>query len=84
MKKIEGEIKFNKLNEFLILILIYNTILRMSGFPEDYAVPQFESKIWAVVVVNIIASIVFTIIVLWEKWREEKERGDEKNENKRY
>ena len=76
MKKEDEEIKINKIDEFLFMILTYNTLLRMSGFPEDYSVPQFESKIWAVVIVNIVASIVFTIIVLWEKWREKKEKGN--------
>lgn len=76
-KEEEVVIKLNKFDEFLILILIYNTALRMLGFPEDYTVPQFESKMYAVLVVNAIAIIFFTITLLWEKWKENKEKGKE-------
>lgn len=73
MQKIEGEIKLSKFDELLILILIYNTILRMSGFPEDYTLSEFSGSKWiAVLVVNCVAAIVFTIIILWEKWIEKK------------
>ncbi len=72
MKEVDGEIKINKIDEFLFMILIYNTLLRMSGFPEDYSLSLFESKVWAIVVVNIIASIVFFIILLRERCIEKK------------
>jgi hypothetical protein len=67
------------------MILIYNTLLRMSGFPEDYSLSLFESKVWAIVVVNIIASIVFFIILLRErcieKRKDYKEYGARKLDN---
>lgn len=75
MKEEEEVIKLNKFDEFLIMFLVYNTGLRILGFPEDYSIPQFESKMYAVLFVNAIAIIIFTITLLWEKWKENKEKG---------
>jgi len=65
------EFKLSKIDEFMIDMLIYNTVLRMMVFPEEYSTTQFDTKLWPILIANSMAVIVFGGSLLW-KWRKEK------------
>lgn len=65
------EFKLSKVDEFMIDMLIYNTALRLMGFPEDYTITQFDTRLWPILIVNIMAMIVFGGTLLWS-WRKER------------